>query len=94
MSPQANAFMGALMATGYMLPFLKITEMVCGVWLVMNRFVPLSLTILAPILLNIFLFHVFLDPKGLPVAIFLGAAEIYLAIAYRKNFKQVLVVKT
>ena len=44
------AFMGALFATGYMFPLIKGTEVVAGAMLLGNRFVPLALTLLAPII--------------------------------------------
>jgi len=72
-------FMSGLMATGYFFPLLKGTEVICGALLLMGAFVPLALVVLAPIILNIFLVHAFLAPDGLPMAILIGALEIYLA---------------
>ena len=86
----AGNFMGALMATGYMFPFIKITEIVCGALLLAGVFVPLALTVLAPIVLNIFAFHLFLDPGGIGIAILVIALEIFLAWAYRDSFAGVL----
>jgi putative oxidoreductase len=73
------AFNSGLMATGYFFPFLKVTETVCGLLLLIGAFVPLALVVLAPIILNIFLLHAFLAPSGLPLATVLGLLEIYLA---------------
>lgn len=72
-------FNSGLAATGYFLPFLKLTEVICGLLLLANAFVPLSLVIIAPIVLNIFLVHAFLAPSGLPLAIILGLLTIYLS---------------
>lgn len=72
-------FMTGLMASTYFFPLLKLTEIVCGLLLLTGFFVPLSLVILAPIVLNIFLVHAFLQPSGLPLALFLGALMIYLS---------------
>ncbi|MEM8933072.1 MAG: DoxX family membrane protein, partial [Acidobacteriota bacterium] len=44
----ATAFFGA-MAASYLLTFVKLTEVVGGLLLLTGRFVPLALTILAPI---------------------------------------------
>lgn len=75
--PMADFFNG-LVATGYFLYLLKITEIVCGFMLLINRFVPLALVILAPIILHIFLVHAILQPP-VYMALLLGVLEIYLA---------------
>jgi putative oxidoreductase len=91
--PEAYAFFGALMKTGYFFPVLKALEVILGVLLLLNILVPLSLTILAPIIFNIVTFHLFLDPKGLPMPIFLTVVELFLAYSYKDYFKSVLVTK-
>src|SRR4029450_4131360 len=60
-------FFGALMATGYMVPLLAATEIVAGVFLLSGRFVPLALALLAPIIVNILGFHIFLAKSGYAV---------------------------
>lgn len=79
-----------LAASGYFFPLLKITELVCAIMLLTGRFVPLALVILSPIIVNIFMVHLFLDRSGLPVAIFLVVANIFLAYCYRDAFKHLL----
>ncbi len=74
-----QAFNTGLMATQYFFPFLKATETVCGLLLLINMFVPLALVILAPIVLNIFFVHAFLAPEGLPLAIVIGLLMVYLS---------------
>lgn len=76
---RAAAFAMALMGTGYFFPFLKGTEVICGLFLLSGAMVPLALVILAPIIINIFLFHAFLAPSGVPLALIIGVLEIYLA---------------
>jgi hypothetical protein len=88
--PAAGAFIGALLATGYMFPLIKGTEVVAGLLLLGNRFVPLALTLLAPVLVNILGFHGFLAPKGLPLPLVLLTAELYLAWSYRAVFAPML----
>lgn len=86
---EGGAFMGALAATGYMFPLIKGTEVVAGLMLLTNRFVPLSLALLAPITVNILLFHTVLAPApGMPLAII--AAQIFLAYRYRDAFRAML----
>ena len=72
-------FNEGLAATGYFMPFLKMTETVCGLLLLVGLWVPLSLVILAPIVIHIFLVHGFLAPSGLPLAAILGLLMIYLS---------------
>lgn len=91
--PAAN-FAGALFATGYMFPLLKGTEVVAGLLLLSNRFVPLALALLAPVLINIVAFHAFLAPSGLALPIILLALELYLACSYRDAFAPMLQAKT
>ena len=91
---EAGAFMGALAATGYFLPVLKIVEIVAGLLLLLRRFVPLALVLLAPVIVQIFLFHAFLEPSGLPLTIILVAIEAYLGFwVYRSSFAGVLAAK-
>ncbi|MEN9578566.1 MAG: hypothetical protein RJA70_1575 [Pseudomonadota bacterium] len=87
--PEGGAFMGALAATGYMLPLIKGTEVVAGVLLLINRFVPLSLVLLAPITVNILLFHSLLAPApAMPLVLI--AAQLFLAYHHRSAFSGVL----
>ena len=75
----AMAFVTGLMGAKYFFPFLKATETICGALLLANAMVPLALVVLAPIIINIFLFHAFLAPSGLPLPLVIGVLEIYLA---------------
>lgn len=72
-------FNRGLAASQYFFTLLKITELVSGLFLLSGFFVPLALVMLAPIILNIFLTHLFLAPSGVPLALILGGVEIYLA---------------
>ncbi len=86
-------FLGALAATGYMFPLIKGTELTAGLLLLSNRFVPLALALFAPVLVNIFAFHLFLDPKGVGMTAALLSAEIFLAWRYRHVFASMLAVR-
>ena len=89
MPAAAGAFAGGLAGAGYFFPMLKTLEVLAGVALLSNRFVPLALTVLAPIIVNVSAFHVFLAPNPVIVAVLL-ALEIGLAWAYRDAFRSVL----
>ena len=91
MTPALSAFMDALKATGYYLPFIGIVEATGGALLLVNRFVPLGLTILAPVLVNILGVHTFLDTSGFPLAFILIALDVYLAWVNRDAFRPMFV---
>jgi uncharacterized membrane protein YphA (DoxX/SURF4 family) len=74
-----KTFIAGMTASVYFFPFLKSAETICGLMLLTGMYVPLALVVLAPIILNIFLVNAFMVPSGLPLAIVLGALEIYLA---------------
>jgi uncharacterized membrane protein YphA (DoxX/SURF4 family) len=80
-------FSEGLMASGYFMPFLKGTETLMGLLLLLNRFTPVALLVLAPIMLNILLFHSFLEPSGLPIALLNVALALFLAWANWAKYK-------
>src|SRR5690349_20292736 len=84
--PRALPFLGGLMSAGYFFPLLKGLEMTAGLLLLANRFVPLALTVLAPIIVNITAFHLFLAPGNYPVVALVLATELYLAWTHRAAF--------
>lgn len=84
-------FNNGLAASVYFMPFLKLTETICGLFLLAGMFVPLALVILAPIVLNIVLVHAFMAPSGLPLAIVCGLLLAYLSFfaqPYSATIKQ------
>lgn len=74
-----QAFTTGLMSAGYLFPLVKGTEVICGSLLLANRFVPLALVVLAPIIVNITGVHIFLAPSGLVMALLICVLEAYLA---------------
>jgi uncharacterized membrane protein YphA (DoxX/SURF4 family) len=89
MNEAAGSFAMALAKTGYFFPLLKGTEVVAGLLLLSGRYVPLALTVLAPIVVNIAAFHLFLAPS-VGMVVLLVALELYLAWAYRRAFAPML----
>jgi hypothetical protein len=89
----AAAFGGALFKTGYMFPLIKGTEVIVGVLLLSNRFVPLALALIAPIVVNIFAFHAILAPAGMALPVIIVALEAYLAWTYRDAFRPMLAAR-
>jgi uncharacterized membrane protein YphA (DoxX/SURF4 family) len=89
----AGAFGMAMMATKYMFPLIKGTELVTGTLLLANRFVPLALTVLAPVVVNILAFHAFLAPSGIGPGLVVAALGSYLAWHHRATFRPVLAAR-
>jgi putative oxidoreductase len=82
----AGDFLGALFRTGYFLPLIGATQVVAGVLLLIGLMVPFALALIAPVVVNIFLFHLFLAPAGLPVALVVVVLELILAWMHREAF--------
>ncbi|NOK31650.1 DoxX family membrane protein [Corallococcus exercitus] len=89
----AVAFGIAMKATGFLFWLVKGTETVAGALLLANRFVPLALAIIAPVIVNIFLTHALLAPAGLGLAVILLAAELFLAWSYRAVYRPMLAMR-
>jgi len=84
--PAAGEFFGAMFKTGYFLPMVGATQVIGGALLLLGMMVPLALILLAPVIVNIFLFHVFLAPGGLPLALIVVALEVILAWMHREAY--------
>lgn len=74
----AASFMSSLQATGYVLPIVGFLEIVIGLMLLVNKAVAFALLLLAPISVNILLFHLFLDLPGIAGAIVIALINIVL----------------
>lgn len=90
----AVSFSVALMNSGYMFQFIKGTEVLAGLLLLCNRFVPLALVILAPIVLNILAFHLWLLPSGTGLSFAILALQLYLAWAHRRAIAPLLTARS
>jgi putative oxidoreductase len=89
--PAAMNFFGALFRTGYFIPLLASTEIVSGALLLTGTLIPFALVLIAPVIVNIFMFHLFLAPSGLPLAVVFAALEIALAWQYRHAYAAMFV---
>lgn len=94
MPEAAMAFIGALMASGYMMQLIACTLLLVGALLLLNQFVPLALVLFAPFILNSIAFHLFLEPSGLVVAGVFLALELYLAWVYRAAYRPLLTARS
>jgi len=81
----ATDFSKALMESHYMY-VVGLLQVMGGLLLLIGRYVPLGLTLLGPVIVNILLFHIFLEPSGLPMAIGVAVLALFLLWRYRSNF--------
>ena len=89
----AGKLLGAFAESGYIFPMIGIVKIVVGLLLLINRYVALALLLLAPFSVNIILFHLVLDPKGIGAALIVTALNVYLLFAYKDKFNSVLKAK-
>jgi putative oxidoreductase len=86
MQGDAGAFIGALVHSGYIYPIAAL-QVLGGLCLLIHpRLVPLGLTLLGPVIVNIFLYHISLEPSGLPIAVTVGVLSLFLLWVYRYKF--------
>jgi putative oxidoreductase len=85
----AGQFAGALFLSHYLVAIMLI-QILAGILLIANRFVPLGLTLLAPVIVNIFFFHAFMDPSGLPRAAVVIILWLVVAYSVRSAFAGIL----
>lgn len=86
-------FTEGLEASGYMMPLVKIVELLCGIAFLVGRFVPLATVVIFPIVVNILLIHIFIEPAGLALAVALFAANLFLAFACRKHYRSIFAAR-
>jgi len=78
-------YLHAFFASGYVYAIGGL-QVIGGLLLLIGRFVPLGLTILGAIIVNIWLFHILMAPEGLPPAIVITILELFLVWQYREAF--------
>ena len=92
MPQEIMTVVGSLMQAGYM-TVVSGAEVVIAVLLLLNRFVPLALALLAPIIVGILTFHIAMAPATIGPGIVVAFMELYLAWAYRGAFKPLLAAR-
>jgi len=93
----AGQFIGALFVSKHLLVVFAL-QVISGALLLINRYVPLALTILGPIIVNILLFHVLMNPAGFGlaflVAILWGVVFVSVRSAFDGIFESRVEIKT
>jgi uncharacterized membrane protein YphA (DoxX/SURF4 family) len=88
----AGTLMG-VMFVHHWIVFYGFVEAAAGLMLLTGRFVPLGLTLLAGMIVNIVLFGITLAPSGLAPGLVVGVLELFLVYAYRASFAGILAAK-
>jgi putative oxidoreductase len=94
MSGPPMDFAMALMQSGYVMQTVKVVEVAAGLLLLFNRYVPLALTLLAPIVVGVVGFHASLAPATGGGAYLALALELFLAYAYRAAYAPLFVAQS
>ena len=81
----AGQFMGALYVSHY-LWVIFVFQVIAGVLLLLNRYVPLAVAMLAPVIVNIITFHALMAPSGLPLALFVAVLWSVIFVDVRPAF--------
>jgi uncharacterized membrane protein YphA (DoxX/SURF4 family) len=89
-SGPAGQFLSLLAQSHYVL-LVSALQVTGGVLLLVNRYVPLALVLLGPVIVNIFLFHLLMNPSGLPLAILVVVLWGIVALRHRQNFSGIFV---
>jgi putative oxidoreductase len=85
----AGQYMGVLFLSHYLIAVFLL-QIIGGALLLANRFIPLALILLGPVLVNILLFHSLMAPEGLPMALFATVLWAILFYAERRAFAGML----
>jgi putative oxidoreductase len=85
----AGQFFGALFVSQFYV-VIFLLQIAPGLLLLVNRYVPLALTILGPVIVNILCFHIFMAPAGLPLAVVVTVLWFVTAWSVRSAFAGIL----
>jgi putative oxidoreductase len=88
MPPSDALTFSTILGTSHYMTFVSLLEVVAAILLLVGRFVPFALVLLGPILVNILLFHIFLEHgTGIAPGLVCALLELFLIWAYRLSFR-------
>ena len=88
-SAVAVQYFTALSASNYLVPVF-LCQLLAGILLLVDRFVPLALTVLAGVIFNILLYHITMDPGGIGAGLVVSVLWILTFLGYRSSFHHLL----
>jgi putative oxidoreductase len=86
----AGQFVGALVLSHYFWVVAAL-QIAGGALLLVNRFVPLALVLLGPVIVNIICYHVFLNPAGIALALVVTILWFIVFYGHRQYFSSIFV---
>ncbi len=94
-TPEGEAFLRALIDSGYMFPFWKGTEVICGLAILTGLYLPLALVIITPVMLNIIAFNLWLEPNPsvMGLVALMSAALAYLTAKNWHVYRPMLAIR-
>jgi uncharacterized membrane protein YphA (DoxX/SURF4 family) len=84
-SPLAMQFLTVMSASHYMVPVFLV-QLIGGVLLLVGRYIPLALTLLAPVIVNVLIYHSAMDPGGIGAGLLATILWILVFLRFRANF--------
>ena len=85
----ASDYFSVLSSSHYMvIPF--VLQLACGILFILNRYIPLALTLIAPVLVNILMFHGLMDPSGIGPGLLFSILWLVLFFNVRSAFSGIL----
>ena len=94
MTTEMGSWMEALMATGFVMKLLAVVEIVTGLVLLINKYVPLSLIVVLPVMVIAFLSHLLLDIAGVGSSAVFLLLIILLMVWNKNSYKDLLRLNT
>jgi putative oxidoreductase len=87
---EAGKLMSAFIDSGYIIQTVGLTQLLFGMALLFNRFIPLALLLFAPVVVNVLLFHLFLDIASIPMAMPVVGMTAFLFTYHKSHFSSLL----
>ena len=86
----AGQFVAAIFASGYWVVIFGV-QVICGALFLLNRFVPLALVLIGPVIVNILATHALMGAPGLPMAVVVAILWAFLAIRNKQHLAGIFV---
>ena len=96
MGPMPTGLAGqfiAVFAQSHWVAIVATVQVIAGLLLLVNRFVPLALALLGPVIVNILVFHLLMNLAGIPPGVVVTILWLFLFYRYRGNFAGLFVAK-
>lgn len=78
-----------LIASVYLMPMVKIIELLCGLSYLSGQYITLTNIIILPVSTNILFYSFFLNQNIIPLALFVFLGNLFFIYTYRKNYKSI-----